>query len=77
MVLSHFIALIPMMVLLIISIIWWGKGLLHLMLIGYTGVLAFIAVSQQWEILFLPLCLGTMAIALILFIMAMSKGDWL
>lgn len=73
----HLMAAIPLLLLLIISMIWYGRGLLHLMLIGYSGVLAFIAAGQQWELLFFPLIAGTLVIGLILFTYSMTKGDWL
>lgn len=77
MILEHFLALVPLMALLVFSIIWWGKGLVHLITIAYSAILAFIAIQGQWEMLFFPICLGSCVIGLILFIISMGKGDWL
>lgn len=74
---SHLLAAIPLLILLIISMVWYGRGLLHLMLVSYATILGFIAVSNQWELLFFPLIAGTMIIGLILFTYSMTKGDWL
>lgn len=77
MILEHFLAMIPLMALMVFSIIWWGKGIIHLMTIGYSVILAIIAISGEWEMLFFPICLGSCIIGLILFSIAMGKGDWL
>lgn len=84
MVLEHFLAVIPLLILLMCSLIWYGKGLLHLMLIAYSIVLAYIALidsanhpASDWSILFFPLCAGCLLIGLILFTYSMTKGDWL
>jgi len=74
---SHFLALLPLMILLIFSLIWYGKGLLHLMTFGYTMVLAIIAITGGWELFFWPICAGTGIITILLFIFAMTKGGWL
>lgn len=77
MILEHFLALIPLMILLVLSLVFWGKGLIHIMTIAYSAILAFIAIAGKWEMLFFPICLGCVIIGIILFIMAMTKGDWL
>jgi len=73
----HLLALIPLFILFICSMKWYGRGLVHLTGFAYTSVLAFIAITQVWELLFLPLLLGTAIIQLILFVWSMMNGDWL
>lgn len=75
--LEHFLALIPLMILLIVSIIWYGKGLLHLITLAYAIILGIIAINGSYGALFFPICAGSAIIALILFFIAMTRGDWL
>lgn len=77
MVLTHFLALIPLIVLLIVSLIFYGKGLVHLLTFFYNFVLAWMAAVLQWEILFFPVCAIVAIISVILFGYSMAKGDWL
>lgn len=77
MILEHFLALVPLMFLLVLSLIFYGKGLIHAITLGYTGILAFIAIQGSWEFLFFPVCLGSAIISVILFWFAMTRGDWL
>lgn len=77
MIVTHLYAIIPLLVLLIISLVWYGKGLLHLMTFGYNATLAFVAITNNWELLFSPLLAVTAIISLILFGFAMSRGGWL
>lgn len=74
---SHLLALIPLLLLLVVSMIWYGRGLLHLMLLSYSMVLGYVAVSEQWELLFFAPIAGCVVIGIILFVFAMTKGDWL
>ena len=74
---THLYALIPLLVLLILSLIFNKSGLLHLMTLGYVMVLGWFAVVNEWEILFFPILVCTGIIAILLFTMAMVRGDWL
>lgn len=74
---THFLAIIPLIIFLVLSLIFYGKGLVHLLTISYSICLAVIAVIGQWGILFAPICGAGAVIGLILFIFSMSKGDWL
>lgn len=74
---THLFGLIPLLIFLVLSLVFWGKGLVHLLTIGYTLVLAWMAVANQWEILFFPVCAISGIIAIILFGISMLKGDWL
>lgn len=77
MLISHLIALIPLLVLFILSLIFYGKGLVHLITLGYALCLGFMAIVGSWEILFWPPVVGVGVIAIILFIYSMLRGDWL
>lgn len=77
MLLSHLLTLIPLLVLLILSLVFYGKGLVHLLTGSYALVLGYVAITGQWEILFFPIVTITVIIAIILFTFAMTKGDWL
>lgn len=76
---AHLYALIPLLVFLIISLVFYGKGLVHLMTLGYTLGLAVLAVTSEtpWEIVFFPVLAISGIIAILLFAFAMAKGDWL
>ena len=74
---THLFAIIPLLVLLTLSLIFNKSGLLHLMTLGYVMMLGWFAVLNQWEVLFFPVLVLTGIIAIILFIVAMVKGDWL
>ena len=74
---THLYALIPLLVLLTLSLVFSRSGLIHLMTLGYCMVLGWFAVLNEWEIFFFPIVLITGIIAIILFIIAMTKGDWL
>lgn len=74
---SHLLALVPLFLLFVCSMVWYGRGLVHAMTLGYTICLTFIAIAGSWEILFYPILLGTGLISTILFVWAMAKGGWL
>lgn len=74
---THLYALMPLIVFLILSLVFWGKGLVHLLTFGYIIALALVAVTLQWEVLFFPILTISGIMVIILFIMAMTKGDWL
>lgn len=73
----HLLSLIPLLALLTMSMIWYGRGLIHITLFAYSMTLAFVAINGSWELMFFPILAGTAIISLILFIYAMTKGDWL
>lgn len=73
----HLLSLIPLLALFAMSMIWYGRGLIHITLFAYSITLAFVAISGSWELLFFPLLTGTAIIALLLFVYAMTKGNWL
>ncbi|OGM08556.1 hypothetical protein A2Z67_01805 [Candidatus Woesebacteria bacterium RBG_13_36_22] len=77
MMISHLLALIPLLVFIILSLIFYGKGLVHLITLGYAITLAFIAVTYQWEILFWSPIVGAGVLSLILFTYSMVRGGWL
>ena len=74
---THLYAILPLLVLLVLSLVFNKSGLVHLMTIGYVMVLGWFAVINSWEIMFFPVIICTGIIAIILFIMAMVRGDWL
>ena len=74
---THLYALIPLLVLLVLSLVFSKSGLVHLMTLGYSMVLGWFAVLNDWEIMFFPILIITGIIAIILFITAMVRGDWL
>lgn len=74
---THLFALIPLLVLLILSLVFYGKGLVHILTLAYTITLALMAIINSWEIMFYPMCVFTGIIAILLFIFAMSRGNWL
>ncbi len=74
---THLFALIPLLVMLIMSMVWFGRGLLHLMGLAYVIALAFMAILNSWEIVFFPILIFAGIIELLLFCFAMVKGDWL
>ena len=73
----HLYALIPLLVMLVLSMIWYGRGLLHLMGLAYVMALAWMALINGWEIMFFPILIFSGIIEIILFIFAITKGDWL
>ena len=77
MLLSHFLAALPLLVLLVMSLVFYGKGLVHILTLSYTITLGIIALANSWEIMFFPLITGTAIIALILFGFSMLRGNWL
>ena len=74
---THLYAMIPLLVLLILSLVFNNSGLVHLMAMGYVMVLGWFAVINEWEIMFFPVLIITGVIAILLFTMAMVRGDWL
>ena len=74
---THLYALIPLLVLLVLSMIWYGRGLIHLLGLFYTVTLGIMGATNEWEIMFFPLLAFTGIIQIILFFWSMSKGDWL
>ncbi len=77
MIVTHLYALIPLLVLLILSLVFYGRGLVHLLTLSYAMMLGYMAVTNQWEIMFFPIIALTIIIALWLFIFAMTNGNWL
>lgn len=75
---QHLLTMIPLIAFLLMSLLFYGKGLVHLLTLGYTLGLAYYAVLQgDYEIFFFPVLAIVAIIALILFGWSMSKGDWL
>lgn len=74
---THLYAILPLLVLLVLSLVFNKSGLVHLMTLGYTMALGWFAVLNEWEILFFPVLVITGIIAILLFTIAMVKGDWL
>ena len=74
---THFVALLPLLILLVLSLVFYGKGLVHLLTLSYAMALAFFAATNEWEIMFFPMLSVTVIITVILFFWSMSKGDWL
>lgn len=77
MIATHLFALIPLLILLILSLVFYGRGLVHLMTFFYVIALSFMAITNNWEIVFFPILIFSGIIAIILFVFAMTKGDWL
>lgn len=74
---THLYALIPLLVLLILSLVFYGRGLVHITTCSYALMLGYMAVLNNWEILFFPIVIFTVMISILLFTFAMTKGDWL
>ena len=74
---THLFGMIPLLVLLVLSLVFNKSGLVHLMTLAYVMVLGWFALVNQWEILFFPVLILTGIIAILLFTLAMTKGDWL
>lgn len=77
MLIGHFLALIPLLILLLFSMIFYGRGLIHILTLSYTVGLAYMAAGNSWEIIFLPILAITGLIAILLFSFAMSRGNWI
>lgn len=75
----HLMAVIPLLILFICSLIWFKKGLLHLTSLAYVVILTYVALTDttQWEFMFFPLLMGTGFILILLFVYSMLEGDWL
>jgi len=73
----HLFAIIPLLVLLVCSMIWYGRALLHITGAGYCAVLGYVAIEGGWEFMFFPLLAGTSIIFILLTVYALIKGDWL
>lgn len=74
---THFFAFLPLIILLIVSLVFYGKGLVHLLTFSYAMVLGYFAALNQWEILFMPIVAITVIISILLFTYAMARGNWL
>lgn len=74
---THFVASLPLLILFIVEMIFFRRGLIHLAVITYTIALSWYAVTNQWEIMFFPLCIVIGIISIILFGWCMLQGDWL
>ena len=75
--LTHFLAMLPLILFLMLSLIFYGKGLVHLLTLAYALSLGFVAITLNWEfLLFMPIAI-IVIISIILFSFSMVKGDWL
>lgn len=74
---THFYALLPLIIFMITSLLFYGKGLVHIVTLGYALSLGFVAALNNWELLLFMPIVGVGMIALILFIFSMTRGDWL
>lgn len=72
---THFFALLPLIILLVVSLVFYGKGLVHLLTFSYAMALGYFAALNQWEILFLPVVSISVIIALFLFTYSMVRGN--
>lgn len=75
--LTHLYALVPLLVFLIMSLVFYGKGLIHILTFLYTLCLSLFAILNSWEIMFFPVCLISGIISVILFFISMTRGNWL
>lgn len=75
--LEHLFSLIPLMVLLIASIVFHGKMIVHLMLIAYCLILGYLSITGGWEALFWPFIVGGIATGILLMWHSATKGSWL
>lgn len=75
--LTHFYGLLPLIAFLVLSLVFYGKGLVHLITLGYNGALAYIAIINNWEVLFFMPIAMVMLIGIILFWYSMVRGNWL
>lgn len=73
----HFLALLPMFIMLVLTLIFRRSGIIHLITLAYATVLGFTAILGSWEALLFAPIVGTILISLMLFIIAMTKGEWL
>jgi len=74
---THLYALLPLLALLILSLVFYGRGLIHITTFSYCLCLAFVAITNNWELMFFPIIVGTGVITILLFVFAMTRGDWL
>lgn len=73
----HLAGLLPLLVFLILTLIFRKTGILHLITLAYSIILAIIAINGSWELLFFAPIAGTAIISLILFMACMAGGDWI
>lgn len=73
---SHLIALIPLGFFFLVSLLWYSKGIIHLITLAYVVILAFFAITRGWEALFWPILVGVGAISMMLFVASINKGEW-
>lgn len=74
---THFIAFLPLIIFFILSLVFYGKALVHVITLGYALSLGYVAILNGWEILFFVPLIGTGIVALLLFWYAIIKGGWL
>ena len=74
---THLFAMIPLLVFFIMSLVFNKLGLLHLMALGYCMILGWVAVLNNWEVLFFPVLIIVGMISIILFSVNMARGNWL
>lgn len=74
---THFLALAALCCFLIMSLVFYSKLLVHLLLISYAIALGWFAIINVWEVMFFPVICLSVIIGLILFTYAAMKGNWL
>lgn len=74
---THLFGLIPLLVLFILALIFYSKGLVVLTALGYDMALSWMAVANQWEMVFFPICALIFVITAIIFGLDMARGNWL
>lgn len=73
----HLAGLAPLLVIFILALIFRRAGLIHILVIAYDAVLAYIAIVDTWELLFFPVLAIIAIIELILFIKCAIEGAWI
>lgn len=71
---SHFVALLVLFILFVLSI-WIKRVLVDSMALGYILVLAYVAIINQWEILFYPILTLMGLITVIMLCAHALRGD--
>ncbi len=73
---GHFYALLILLILFVLSLIFRKSGIMHLITLGYACLLGWVAIAGAWEMLLFAPIVGVAILSLILFSLAMLRGEW-
>ena len=74
MVTSHFFAVVTLLALFLLAI-WIKRVFIDIIILGYIMVLAYMAIINNWEILFFPIIVGFGLVVTIMLCVHAVKGD--